>query len=110
MLVALRYAILNFPRIAYETMRWTLRMALIDLPRIVGKDLSGSLPSFLMQWLGSSKSEVRVVEKIVNVGTPPLTMKQRLRRRIRYFVVDTIIVSIAWNWSVVYPWIAPLWQ
>jgi len=43
-LAAMRYAVMNFPRIAYETIRWTLRIALIDLPRIIGKDVSGSLP------------------------------------------------------------------
>ena len=107
---ALRYAVMNFPRIAYETIRWTIRIALIDLPRIIGKDVSGSLPESFTRWLGEAKGDVRVVEKPVYVGGEKLTIRQRSRRRFRHFIVDAALVSALWNWSTISPWIQKLWQ
>jgi hypothetical protein len=104
-LSATRYAVTNFPRIAYETVRWTLRIALIDLPRIIGKDVSGALPESFKRWLGEAKNDVRVVEKVVHTGAEKLSLRARARRRLRHFIVDALIVSALWNWSFVYSWI-----
>lgn len=106
--IGCRYAITNFPRIAYETIRWTLRIALVDLPRIFGKDLTSALPPFLQKWLGSSPSEVRVVEKVVHVGAARPSFRSRMRKRARHFLVDAILVSAAWNYATVYAWLSAL--
>lgn len=109
---AVTFLFLNLPRIIFETIRWLVRVLIIDLPRVFGKDVSSTLPQWMLRWIGhSSSGTVKTVEKIVYRDRPVhRSFKSGIFLRLRWMTIGAVVLLFYQQWDTVGPWITRWWQ